>query len=326
MSFEPVPRVEKLSPEIFATLYAGPGRPVVITNALRWPAFERWTHEWFRDNFGATEVALSVNPTHTHRVVRMRLGAYINRILADQRMEGGLYLDQFPLSRLPELARDFTVPVYCDQRRTIWPHLWLGPGTTVLSFHKDNHDPLVQVDNIFVQIRGRKRVILASPDNDPLMYPRPPEAGAYWHSQVNPEAPDLERFPLFTRVALQDAVVGPGDIIFIPRDYWHYVRALERSISLSFWWNPCRLMEIVQLVRTKSRDEVGQLRASGKWTVMSADVHEIGGQAQLERAFAEFNDLSLVSELCARLALLADEAAHATIEAALKNVINSRRT
>jgi lysine-specific demethylase 8 len=318
MTVEPIVRVDKLPPEVFRAEYDRPGLPVVITNALNWPALERWTHEWFRDTYGHTPIELTVNPTHTQRVIKMRLEAYIQRILDNYRMDGGLYLAQFSLMELPGLAKDFSVPPYCHPDRIVLPHLWLGPGTTVLSFHKDNHNPLVQINNIFVQIRGRKRFILASPDNDAMMYPRPPEIGAYWHSLVDPETPDLEKFPLFANARLQEAIVGPGDIIFVPRNYWHHVRALERSISLSFWWHPYRLMEIAWQLCTESDGRLEELQSCGKLTVSYSDILEIGGPARLETAFREFNHSALLQMLCARLAAQADDATREAIDAALR--------
>ncbi|KAA0172388.1 hypothetical protein FNF28_00071 [Cafeteria roenbergensis] len=36
---------------------------------------------------------------------------------------------------------------------------------------------------------------------------------------------------------LLSAVVGPGEVLFIPKGWWHHVRSLTPSISLSFWWS-----------------------------------------------------------------------------------------
>jgi lysine-specific demethylase 8 len=325
MVIAPVERIRELRPEVFFSAYHRLARPVIITNSIRWPALNKWTHEWFRDTYGEVVVELSCNPTHTHKPVKMRLGEYMQRVIDNYRMEGGLYLDQFPLSRIPALSKDFSVPPYCSRKRQIMPHLWVGPGTTVLSFHKDNHGPLNEVDNIFVQIRGRKRVILASPQNDPLMYPRSADTGAYWHSQVNPEAPDFQKFPLFETATLLEGIVGPGDVIYIPRNYWHYVRALERSISMSFWWNPCRLMEVARLLVSENEPEIEELRLQGETTLTDADITEFGGVARLESAFAEFPDLSLRDRLCSRLAAHADQPARRAIETALAAVRQGER-
>lgn len=313
-----VPRRERLAPEEFRSTFAVPGRPVVITGSLQWPALHSWSHEWFRDRLGFLEIELSVNPTHTRRTVKMRLDEYVERILSGSRMTGGLYLAQFPLEQLPVLYKDFSLPLYCQPGRKVITHMWFGPGTTLVSFHKDNHHPLALIDNLFVQVYGRKRIIVAGPENDAFMYPRTREAGAYWHSEVRSAAPDFERFPLFRSAQLWEAIVGPGDILFIPRNYWHEVTALERSISLSFWWHPYRLMEISSRVGGLTEAEVESLCREHGLLVSSGDIEEMGGSESLAGAFAAFEDRAVLRDLARNLSLVADEAARECIASALE--------
>lgn len=51
------------------------------------------------------------------------------------------------------------------------------------------------------------------------------------------ENPDLRRFPEFAEAPYLDCVLQPGDVLFIPVQHWHYVRSLELSFSVSFWWS-----------------------------------------------------------------------------------------
>lgn len=55
--------------------------------------------------------------------------------------------------------------------------------------------------------------------------------------QVEVENPDPRRFPEFAKVPYLDCVLRPGDVLFIPVQHWHYVRSLELSFSVSFWWS-----------------------------------------------------------------------------------------
>ncbi|XP_058425792.1 bifunctional peptidase and arginyl-hydroxylase JMJD5 isoform X4 [Diceros bicornis minor] len=55
--------------------------------------------------------------------------------------------------------------------------------------------------------------------------------------QVDVENPDLEKFPKFAEAPFLSCVLSPGEILFIPVKYWHYVRALDLSFSVSFWWS-----------------------------------------------------------------------------------------
>jgi hypothetical protein len=54
-------------------------------------------------------------------------------------------------------------------------------------------------------------------------------------SSVDVEHPDLARFPNFAKARHMDAILGPGDALFLPKGWWHYVRALTPSFSVNFW-------------------------------------------------------------------------------------------
>jgi len=41
----------------------------------------------------------------------------------------------------------------------------------------------------------------------------------------------------FKDIPYVDCVLGPGDTLYIPVGWWHYVRSLSISFSVSFWWN-----------------------------------------------------------------------------------------
>lgn len=55
--------------------------------------------------------------------------------------------------------------------------------------------------------------------------------------QVEVENPDLGRFPDFAKAPYLECVLRPGDVLFLPARHWHYVRSLELSFSVSFWWS-----------------------------------------------------------------------------------------
>jgi hypothetical protein len=43
---------------------------------------------------------------------------------------------------------------------------------------------------------------------------------------------DVARFPLFEKATEYRMILQPGEMIFIPRGWWHHVRSLDKSISV----------------------------------------------------------------------------------------------
>jgi hypoxia-inducible factor 1-alpha inhibitor (HIF hydroxylase) len=43
--------------------------------------------------------------------------------------------------------------------------------------------------------------------------------------QVNFDSPDFKKFPKFRNITGVDAVVGPGDVLYIPNYWWHYIES-----------------------------------------------------------------------------------------------------
>ena len=54
--------------------------------------------------------------------------------------------------------------------------------------------------------------------------------------QVDVDAPDTEQFPQFADLDHWDCILEPGDMLFIPTRWWHYVKSSTVSFSVSFWW------------------------------------------------------------------------------------------
>lgn len=89
---------------------------------------------------------------------------------------------------------------------------------------------------------GRRRFTLFPPEAEPYLYmgPAHPTPAGTPVSMVHVSAPDLDRFPLFT-MALESAETAellPGDAIYIPRDWFHHVEALDRfNMLVNYWWD-----------------------------------------------------------------------------------------
>ncbi|KAI6087933.1 Clavaminate synthase-like protein [Hypoxylon rubiginosum] len=171
------------------------------------------------------------------------------------------YLAQHPLfTQLPSLRNDILIPDYCytappphptdpsiDQPELDEPLLnaWLGPPGTITPLHNDPYH------NILTQVVGRKYVRLYSPLDTEEMQARGRENGVEmgntslmdvgvvegWDALPENDDHVQEDLDAFKKVPFLDCILEPGDALYIPIGWWHYVRGLSVSFSVSFWWN-----------------------------------------------------------------------------------------
>jgi lysine-specific demethylase 8 len=106
---------------------------------------------------------------------------------------------------------------------------WIGSAGTRSMLHSDLKD------NLFCQIWGKKSVTLMPWSDTKAAYPF---AGNLVNSQVDLASPDLTRFPRLRNVTFYHSVMGPGDILLIPRGCWHDIRACTPSVSINHWFGP----------------------------------------------------------------------------------------
>ncbi len=46
----------------------------------------------------------------------------------------------------------------------------------------------------------------------------------------------LDKFPLLAQAEYSETILGPGDALYMPAGVWHYVRSLETSLSINYWF------------------------------------------------------------------------------------------
>ena len=233
------------SAEAFRALHAR-ARPVVLTGVTDgWPAMQKWADlSWLRRQHGGRLVPVELGSlnggeetTWGERI--MPLSDFIDRHLASDANEHVPigYLAQHPLfEQIPRLKRDFDVPHVCAASGGGVRHVnaWLGPAGTVTPLHFDSYD------NILTQAVGYKRVRLYEASQTRWLYPKAAGGGGVDAqgnvSAVDVEAPDHGRFPDFAHATALEALIGPGDGLFIPAGCWHHVRSLSTAFSVSFWF------------------------------------------------------------------------------------------
>jgi hypothetical protein len=238
----PIERRERLSRgEFEAEHLSGLGRPVIVTDATAsWAAPAKWTFDFFRQQYGDERVLVTDRLGKATVGRNVRLSEYLLYAeypflspLAKVDSPRPLYLTSFsPFARHPELLADFEEPYFVDNAyrdlqgalrewyfdQFTW--VFMGPAGTLSPLHVD----LFATHAWLAQTQGRKHFLLFSPA----------DAACLYDGAVDLEKPDLERHPLLERARPIEAVLAPGEVIFIPRGWAHEVVSLDPAISVTF--------------------------------------------------------------------------------------------
>ena len=251
--------IERLDefPEQFTELHRDTKMPVIISGAAaNWPA-SRWTPATLAAEFGSQETSATIQLPESG-VVYLETEKAHRRTLKlsefTELMESGApcYIDQADLSMFPGLADACLIDTLIPQGRR-FVNLWMGARTRS-GLH---YDPM---DNFLVQIYGKKKVFLAAPAERTRLYPF---ADNISKSRVDPEHPDVRRYPRAAKVIFLHGTLNPGDLLYVPRGWWHHLCAPVQSISVNLWHEPTLAM----------RDEFAAILALGPagWATVVKD-------------------------------------------------------
>lgn len=115
------------------------------------------------------------------------------------------------------------------------PLLWLG-NTARIAPHFDTSE------NIACSVAGKRRFLIFPPEQIGNLYAGPIDHNMAGPpaSLVNPRDIDLEKFPKF-KAAMDAAMLAelePGDALYLPSLWWHYVESEgPLNILVNYWWN-----------------------------------------------------------------------------------------
>ena len=231
-----IERIKAPSLATFQREFQNRARPVILTGLMDdWPA-RSWTLDVLRERYGHRRVT-AVRTRDGQVVHGARDGIPYHSILF------GEYLDMlesetlpsyymvFPISEvLPELMREFVLPEYCRDAAWSRARFWLSAANTGSPLHRD------PPDNLYAQIFGRKRFVLFAPEESRNLYPHAMWSGLPDFSRADATRPDYGRFPRMRDARRIECEVGAGEVLYLPRYWWHQVTSLEQSASVSLWW------------------------------------------------------------------------------------------
>lgn len=232
-----VERRSNLGPEEFFRSYYSVNRPVVFQDGLKGcPALTRWNPDYLKARCGNEMVEVmsgrsrdrdyEIN-SNQHKT-RTRLHEFVDRIKqAGQTNDFYMVANNRSLDspNMQGLLNEVRIldNILDAARAPSRMFLWFGPGGTVTPLHHD------AMNILLAQVYGRKTVTLIPSFQTPWVYNH---IGVY--SAVDCEKPDYNKFPLFRKATKLKVLLEPGQVLFIPVGWWHHVRSMDVSISLSF--------------------------------------------------------------------------------------------
>ncbi|MBO9533995.1 MAG: cupin-like domain-containing protein [Solirubrobacteraceae bacterium] len=230
-----LPRVTNPSAEEFLEDFYSRNRACVIEGAMEsWPALERWQSPDYlksvcgdaiveaqsRGNAGGDAATLS----DANLAKSLPFGEFIDIVETAGESQDWYMIANNGAKNLQPLLPLLDDVAYApflqpDPARTF---LWYGPKGIVTPLHHD------LTNNLMAQVRGRKYIQLIAPHESAHMYNH-----VHRYSQVDSFDIDYDAFPAMRDVTIVDVELGPGQMLFIPSGWWHAVRGLDISITLT---------------------------------------------------------------------------------------------
>lgn len=145
---------------------------------------------------------------------------YLRALGNDARKDRAHFHEQFPA-----LAADLLLPPVFNSDDYFSSVLRISSRHCRLWTHYDT------MDNVLVQVRGRKSIIFYGPFDAQYLYLDGDKSPI-----LCPENADLSEYPLLEHATPFHATMEPGDIVFIPALWFHNVRALDFSVAINAFW------------------------------------------------------------------------------------------
>jgi hypothetical protein len=173
---------------------------------------------------------LDVNFQRTGVAVTVALEQLLETI--EQENPPAIAIQAIPVDKiLPGFGKANSMPILDG---SVAPTMWFG-NRAIVAPHYDIQD------NIACVVAGERKFTVFPPDQINNLYIGPTlgAPGGVPISMVDLRDPDMARYPRFAEAleAAQQAVLEPGDAVYIPALWWHAVESLQRfNVLVNYWW------------------------------------------------------------------------------------------
>ncbi|KAJ6788551.1 hypothetical protein PWT90_06188 [Aphanocladium album] len=237
-----IPRVSLNSASEFEGILRR-GRPVVFDNLQLGSCVERWTAEYMTDKVGSQKkvVVHECQPENGKMDFNAKNFQYVTydfgTIMSRAKNGDRLYLRSLSIDKpaeqpakleedFPSLAADFTLPEQLKHvREQLFSSVLRVSGKVNMWLHYD------VMANVYAQIFGSKRLILLPPSDVPHL------AFAPGASSSSVDVFSLLENSKLVRTRPHEAIVGPGDVLFIPPLWLHTAKpTTDMSVAVNVFF------------------------------------------------------------------------------------------
>lgn len=232
ITLKPIDIVEDISREEFQKKYLKARKPVIIKNmSHKWPAYGKWSLDYMKEVIGDAVVPLydssKADPAApiNAATTEMKFSEYIDLI---KREPTDLRIFFFePIKKAPQLLDDYISPkALTGGVLDKFPSMFFGGAGSKTFLHYD-----IDLAHIFHTHFGKKHILLFENNWKERLYQIP--YATYALEDYDIENPNFEEFPALDGVEGIEAYLEYGDTLFMPSGWWHYIKYLDGSFSIS---------------------------------------------------------------------------------------------
>jgi hypothetical protein len=219
---------------LFIKEFLGKNPVLIDVKTIDWPMLYKWDNLFFEQNYGhlllkVRQIYLEENKTS---IVNMPLKKYL-RYIEDMKLKPEYYLDKTKFFYLADweitynklgLTKDFTVlDIFANDALNQFPHslqfgrqwILMGHPKVGTPLHKDTFSTCAWL----AMAKGSKVIRLFNSNN---------EDDVSDISLFNDCALDISK-----KYKIFEAIISPGEILYIPANWYHEVRNLDFNIMLT---------------------------------------------------------------------------------------------
>ncbi len=272
MELRTVDRRTGLNRSSFKHEYLESRTPVIFTDLIdSWPAKNKWTIEYFKEEYGDLIVPVfSSNYSKAGKKYMSPDKEIPFREFLEELENGPTDLRMFLFNlfrHAPELCKDFKEFTIMDGFYKSFPYMFFGGEGSVVNLHYD-----IDMSHVFLnQFHGRKKVVLFAPEESTNIYHQPFTVT----SAIDLNDPDYDKYPALKKAKGYECIIHPGDTLFMPSGFWHFITYMDGGYSMSLRSNESYVRKAKGLANIAKHYVVdkGMNRIMGdSWKKMKMDI------------------------------------------------------